>query len=143
MIIRLILFLAGAVAGAFAGELRLLLVDESGQPFAAARTTVVFTTPALGAEQVRSGVGDPAGVFVARGTAIGRVLVRGEAPGRYPADLELPPADEPRELRLILREVRRPVALHVRRFRVEWGEAEPQPPGTVEIQTYEPDPERG
>jgi hypothetical protein len=69
MIIRLILFLAGAVAGAFAGELRLLLVDESGQPFAAARTTVVFTTPELGAEQVRSGVSDPAGVFVARGTS--------------------------------------------------------------------------
>jgi hypothetical protein len=57
--------------------------------------------------------------------------------------LELPPADEPRELRLILREVRRPVALHVRRFRVDWGEAEPQPPGTVEIQTYELDLERG
>ena len=71
MIIRRILFLAGAVAGAFAGELRLLLVDESGQPFAGARTTVVFTTPELGAEQVRSGVSDPAGVCVARGTAIG------------------------------------------------------------------------
>ncbi len=143
MILRFILILVGAVAGAFAGELRLLLVDESGQPFAGALATVVFTTPELGAEQVRSGVSDPAGAFVARGTAIGRVLVRAEAPGRYPVELELPPADEPRERRLILREVRRPVALHVRRFRVEWGEAEPRPPGTVEIQTYELDLERG
>jgi hypothetical protein len=143
MITRLLMFLAGAVAGDSAGELRLLLVDESGQPFAGARVTVVFTTPELGAEQVRAGVSDPAGAFVARGTAIGRVLVRAEAPGRYPVGLELPPADEPRERRLVLREVRRPVALHVRRLRVEWGAAEPPPPGTVEVQTYELDLERG
>lgn len=143
MITRLLILLAGAVAGASGGELRLLLVDESGQPCAGARATVVFTTPELGAEQVRAGVSDPGGAFVARGTAIGRVLVRADAPGRYPVDLELPPADEPRELRLILREVRRPVALHVRRFRVEWSVADAPPAGSVEVATYDLDLERG
>ena len=142
MIIRPLLLFACAAAGS-AGELRILLVDESRQPFAGARTTVVFTTPELGAEQVRSGVTDDSGVFFARGTAIGRVLVRAEAPGRYPVKLELPPADEPRECRLVLRDVRRPIALHVQRFRVEWAEAEPTPPGAVEVQTYELDLELG
>lgn len=143
MITRPLMFLAVAVAGASAGQLRLLLVDESGQPFAGAHTTVVFTTPELGGEQVRSGLSDRSGAFIARGTAIGRVLVRAEAPGRYPVQLELPPADEPRDRRLILREVRHPVALHVRRFRVEWGDGEPLPPGALEVQTHELDLERG
>ncbi len=143
MITRLVRFFVSIVAGASAGELRILVVDESGQPFAGARAMVVFTTPELGREQVFSGVSDSLGAYVARGTAIGRVLVRAEAPGRYPVELEMPPADEPRERRLILREVRLPVALHVRRLRVEWGGGETQPPGTVEVQTYELDLQRG
>jgi hypothetical protein len=144
MILRLPLLLAAATGVLPAGEIRLRLIAESGLPLAGARATVVYTTPEHGAEQVRAGPADPAGLFVAHGTAIGRVLVRAEAPGFYPVQLELPPADEPRELRLALRDVRRPVALHVRRLRVEWDAMEPPPPpGTVEVQTYELDLELG
>jgi len=143
MITRLILLLLASSAGLLGGEIRLLLVDTAGRGLAGARVTIVFTTPEHGAEQVRAGTTDPDGVFVARGTAIGRVLIRAEASGFYPISAELPPADEPRERRFVLREVRRPIALHVRRFRVEWGEREPPPPGTVEEETYDLDLERG
>lgn len=142
MITRLLL-LTGCTARLFAGDLRLVLVAESGQGVAGARATVVFTTPELGGEQVRSGSTDAHGAFLARGTAIGRVLVRAEAPRHYPIQVDLPPADEPRERRFILREMQRPVALHVRRFRVEWREVESPPPGAVEVQTYDLDLELG
>ena len=142
MITRLLL-LTGFAGCLSAGDVRLLLVAESGAPLAGARATVVFTTPEHGGEQVRSGATDAHGAFAARGTAIGRVLIRAEAAGHYPVQADLPPADEPRTRRLVLREVRRPVALHVRRFRVEWGESEPQPLGALETQTYDLDLERG
>lgn len=137
-------------AALLAGDIRLLLVDEEGRAVRGASASIIFTTPEIGAEQVRSGVTDGRGYFSARGTAIGAILIRASAPSHYPVQAELPPVDEPRELRFVLRAVRQPVALHVRRFRLEWKDADPAPPGSVEVETYdldlqlgEPTPPRG
>jgi len=143
MIFRRLLLLLTCAASLRAGEVRILLTNAAGEAFAGARVTVFFTTPEIGGEQVRSGASDSEGAFVARGTAIGRVLIRAVANGFYPVAAELPPADEPREFRFILREVRSPIALHVRRFRVEWPVAETPSLGTVEVATYDLDLERG